>query len=258
MTAPDAFEELARYYDAIMEHVDYERWVRITASLGEVVQAPVRHLDAACGTGVLLDRVRPWGWHCHGIDLSLAMLREGRKQGRTAPSAQANLCRLPFDNCFNLVTCLFDSINFLLEEAHVFQALRQIAGAMTEDGLLYFDSVTERMVTEHFEGQTWTEDNGGFETTWSNEYDREAGINDARLHISSGAEGVIRERVHAQNLLEDAVREAGLTLLGVFDAASWRPPQPRTVRLDFVAAKRPSVRTQRAFKKACQTIRFHY
>ena len=51
MSAPDAFGELARYYDPLMTHVNYDRWFFTVSALADLVEEPIRHLDAACGTG---------------------------------------------------------------------------------------------------------------------------------------------------------------------------------------------------------------
>lgn len=255
MTPQDAFEELARYYDAIMAHVDYARWARLTEYLGRLAPAPVHHLDAACGTGVLIERLRHTGWKCLGFDLSYAMLQQARKQGRREAAVHANLCAMPFRNSFGLITCLFDSINFLLDEQSVRRAIEELASAMTPGGLLYLDMVTERMVTEHFDGQTWTETTGAFETTWSNTFDRRSGIHDSMLRVSNGADGLIRERIYSTEAIEDALHSAGLVLLGHFDAHGWRPVRPRTTRIDFIAAKMPPRRMIQQFQRLVEKVR---
>lgn len=251
----DAFAELAQYYDAIMEDVDYYRWFRTTEAIARMAPQPFIHLDAACGTGVLIDRLSGPRWKSFGIDLSAAMLRQTRAQGRDVNVANADLRALPFSCTFSLITCLFDSINFLLEEEDLRRAMRQLADALLPGGILYCDAVTERMVLEHFDGQTWTETTGAFETTWSNAYDPKTGINNSRIHVDAGARGTVRERIYSRETLESAMEDAGLVILGVLDAHSWRPPQRRTTRLDLVAIKDPPRRVQQQFEKVCREVR---
>ena len=114
MPRPDDFANLARYYDPIMEHVDYDRWFVITTTLAELAPDPFLHLDAGCGTGVLMGMLRKIGWSSVGIDLSLAMLQTGRRRRGSLPVAAADLRALPFRGAVDLMTCLFDSMNFLL------------------------------------------------------------------------------------------------------------------------------------------------
>ena len=166
MAAYDPFADIAPYYDTIMEHVNYGRWFRVTEALSTLLPPGFTHVDAACGTGVLIKRLRADGWRSFGVDLSFAMIRAGRKGPRALPAATADLRALPLHGGADYVTCLFDSLNFLLEYEDVERAFGQIYGALAPQGLFYFDVVTERMVKDYFEGQEWIEQNGRFSTTW--------------------------------------------------------------------------------------------
>jgi len=258
MTSHDSFGELARYYDRIMDHVDYDRWFLVTTALAELLPDSFRHLDAACGTGTLVKMLRQAGWNSIGADLSLAMARHGRRSRPDLPLAVADLRALPWYGSLDYITCLFDSLNFLLDEADLRCALREFGRGLAEDGLLYFDVVTERMVTDHFDGQSWTEDNGEFRTTWSSAYDRNTGIADTCIRVNTGAEAVFRERVYPRKLITKAVSDAGMTLLAALDATTWRAPTRWTTRIDFVAIKKWDRTVGRRFRKIrdalCETI----
>lgn len=257
MSAPDPFEDLARHYDGIMEHVDYERWFVITTTLYELLPETFLHLDAGCGTGTLIGKLRQAGWTSLGADLSYAMLHHGCKKRGPLPVAAADLRALPFTGSVHFLTCLFDSVNFLLEESGVRAAIAEFSRVLADDGILYFDVVTERMVAMHFENQTWTEDNDGFKTTWSNTYDRTTRIADTRLKVNTGIDSVLRERIYPIPFIEKALRDAGLSLLATYDADTWRAPTRRTTRVDFIAVKRLTHGLQKRFKKAAAAIRQH-
>lgn len=255
MSAPDAFDGLARYYDALMEHVDYDHWLALTTTLGELLPAGFRHLDVACGTGALIKRLHAQGWRSMGVDLSFAMLRAGRARAQNRVAAVADMRALPVRGGFHLVTCLFDSLNFLLDEDDVRAALRGFAGALEPGGLAYFDIVTERMVTEHFAGRSWSEQNGRFETTWTNTYDAATGVADSHIRVNTGPVCLIRERIYPERLFRNGLKEARLTLLDAVDADTWRAPTRRTTRIDFVAAKMPGQTLARRFAEIRDRIR---
>lgn len=257
MAPSDPFAELARHYDPLMSHVDYGRWFFIADALAALLPRGFRHVDAGCGTGVLLERTRRAGWRSSGVDLSPAMLRTARKMRGALPVAVADLRALPFDGGPHLITCLFDSLNFLLEEEDVRRAFRSLAGALRPGGVLYFDVVTDRMMTEHFADQAWTEDTGGFRTTWDNHYDPATQTCTTRVKVGPQAESVTRERAYPLDWLAREVRAAGLETLGVFDAHSWKGASRRTVRADFVAARSPSPSLVRAFRETAATVRLH-
>lgn len=251
----DSLSEIAWHYDAIMEHVDYDRWFMTTTELAGLLPAGFRHLDAACGTGTLLSLLHDVGWDCMGADLSAPMLRAGRKRGLLSPTLAADLRALPFRNAFDYVTCLFDSMNFLLELDDVRAAVVEFAGALREGGLLYFDVVTERMVRDHFDGEAWEETNGRFKTTWESRYDRRSRIVDTTIRINTGAQCLIRERIHALRDVERAVKDAGLGVLAVLDAHTWQRPNRKTVRVDFIAVKGSTKPWRRAFRQAQDHVR---
>lgn len=251
----DTFEGLAHYYDRIMSHVDYDRWFAVGTALADLLPRPIRHLDAACGTAVFLQKLRQVGWGSMGIDLSGAMLRMARKTPPKPPVAQADVRALPFRQSFGYITCLFDSINFLLEPGDVRRAFREFAGALTDGGLLYFDAVTERMVKDHFAGQRWQENNGGFSTRWESDFKPEKRLCETRIRVNNGPLHTIYERVYDLREIEAALEAAGLTLLGAFDAESWRPIRKRTIRIDFLAVKGGAETYGKRFESIAADIR---
>lgn len=250
MPPHDPFEDLARYYDPIMEHVDYARWFDMTTMLAEqLLPHEVCCLDAACGTGTLLEMFKTYQWEVYGFDLSRGMLHTARKLHPDIPVFQGDLRALPCEGRFDVITCLFDSINFLLEKADVYQALSAFYTALKPGGMLYFDMVTERMVTRHFDGQEWTEENGGFVTRWSSSFDKETALAATGVRVNSMKEAVIQERIFEQDVFEQGLAAAGFTLLAARDVRTWKKPARRTTRIDYVALKQPSSQQRRAYQR---------
>jgi SAM-dependent methyltransferase len=253
MNMPDAFDGLARYYDQLMNHVSYERWLQTTLALAELTPAGKPHLDAACGTGTLGRQLRSLGWQSYGADLSVAMVRAARKEG-PFPAAVADLRALPFAGRMGMITCLFDSLNFLLELDHLKQAFQSLYESLAPGGILYCDIVTERMVIEHFDGQEWVEEDGNMTTSWASTYDPRTGIADSHIRINQAGPYLIRERVYDTGVVSEAMKQAGLTLLAAVDAETWKAPRKKTLRVDFVAVKGDGRRLQKPFKKIADDI----
>lgn len=91
------------------------------------------HLDVACGTGLTVAHFRQKGWKSVGVDASLPMLQLAR--GAVA----GDMRQLPFRRKFARVTCLYDSLNHLLDASDLAAAFRSIRGVMDHDSLLLFD-----------------------------------------------------------------------------------------------------------------------
>ena len=255
MGGADPFTDLARYYDAIMSTVDYDRWLLVTTALSELLaRKPFWHLDTACGTGMLAKRLRQHGWNTFGCDLSPAMIAAAGKGQFAPPVVVADMRALPFGRSFDYVTCLFDSLNFLLELNGVRAAMGEMANALRDDGVLYCDVITARMVTEFFENQQWSETNGGFTTSWSSTFDRDTGVAETAIRVNRGEPNYVTERVYALDDVLAAITDAGLTVLGTYDAETWKPPGRKTLRIDIVAAKRESKRLRKLLENTEESV----
>ena len=255
MPVNDTFVDLARFYDPIMSHVNYDRWYLIAGRIADLLPRGFTHIDVACGTGTLLKRLRACGWKSHGIDLSYAMLHSGGKGETEWPVAAADMRALPFNASAHYVTCLFDSLNFLIDEEDMRTGIKQLGEALRPGGILYLDVVTERMVLDHFAGQEWNEQNDGFSTAWTCEYDRKTNTAASEIRVNGGPPNTILERIYSVDELEDALTQAGFQLLGIFDAERWRAPGKKTLRIDFVAVKGDPKPHRTAFKHVESDIR---
>jgi len=255
VSTPDAFEDLARYYDPLMSHVNYERWFTITLTLGELFGHAPRYLDAACGTGTLAGQLRQAGWDATGVDLSRSMVRESRRKRRVLPVAVSDLRALPFVEAFDITTCLFDSLNFLLTEEELACAFVQLYGALRAGGILYADIITERMVTDHFEGQEWVETNDGFQSRWASSYDKGSAVAESRVQVNTGNVSSIRERVYDLDVVTNLLAKAGFQLLGTFDADNWKAPRKKSTRIDIVAVKQGEPDLPKRFERSAKIVR---
>ncbi|HYC89334.1 MAG TPA: class I SAM-dependent methyltransferase [Thermoanaerobaculia bacterium] len=91
------------------------------------------HLDVACGTGSAVQYFRRKGWRSVGVDASLEMLQ------LAGGGVAADMRALPFRGTFARVTCLYDSLNHLLQLDDLTAAFKAIRGVMNEESLFFFD-----------------------------------------------------------------------------------------------------------------------
>lgn len=95
------------------------------------------HLDLACGTGLVLDAFRARGWKSTGIDASMAMLQVAH--ARVPRVAAGDLRALPVRSKFARITCLYDSLNHMLDADDLLAAFRSVRAVMSDDSLFLFD-----------------------------------------------------------------------------------------------------------------------
>ena len=127
--ALSAYEGLAPFYDELTAAYDYESWLDGLEALAlEHGLAGRRLLDVACGTGKSFLPMLRRGYEVTACDLSPAMVELAREKGGGAADVLvADMRELPVLGEFDLVTCLDDSLNYLLEGGEMASAIRGMA-----------------------------------------------------------------------------------------------------------------------------------
>jgi SAM-dependent methyltransferase len=139
-SAAEAYEGLAPYYDELTRHHDYEGW---TAHLEDAaVRFGVRGrrlLDAACGTGKSFLPFLQRGYEVTACDISAEMVERARAKAPAADVFVADVRGLEPLGSFDLITCLDDSLNYLVDDGDLDAALAALGANLAPDGVLVFD-----------------------------------------------------------------------------------------------------------------------
>jgi SAM-dependent methyltransferase len=138
----ETYDAFAPFYDAVMG--DRSRPVAYLRSLIEKHHPRAAAvLELACGTGSVLEQLAA-EFEVTGVDLSQKMLDVAGEKVPEARLVRADMTRVALDDRFDVVLCVFDSINHLMRfrdwEA-VFDRARE---HLREPGLFIFDVNTER------------------------------------------------------------------------------------------------------------------
>jgi SAM-dependent methyltransferase len=172
---PEAiYDTYASVYDAIGQGRFAERMAIWSLRwLAERGSQPSRVLDLACGTGAATLAYAAAGCDVVGVDRSAAMLSIARSRARDAGYAttfmEGDIRDVRIENralrnnrpasssfsilpaSFDVVTCFYDSLNYLLDDGDLGRVFAGAAAALRKGGYLIFD------VNTAAEYQTWEE-----------------------------------------------------------------------------------------------------
>lgn len=142
--AERAYDTLAPGYDELTSANDYEKWLgrKLLPELERRGLSHGRVLDAGCGTGRAFEPLLRRGWEIVGCDVSAGMLAEARRKFPAVPVSMADLRELPVLGSFDLVLCLNDVVNYLIEDGELERAVAGMAANLAPGGFLLFDANT--------------------------------------------------------------------------------------------------------------------
>jgi len=151
-TPGEPYKAYARVYDRDGQSAWSACMVAFTLDLLSRYGATVRTvLDLACGTGAAALQFAAAGYAVTGVDNAPAMLAEARRKACEVRNAQAteDVCFLLADlRTFtlplpvNLVTCYYDSLNYLTDAADLARAFARVRAALVPGGLFVADMNT--------------------------------------------------------------------------------------------------------------------
>lgn len=220
-----AYEALAPAYDELTAEHRHEDWLAALERLAlEHGLRGRRVLDVACGTGKSFAPLLRRGYEVSACDLSPRMVALARRRlaGTSGAAFVADMRSLPATGPFDLVTCLDDAINYLLEPRDLEAALRSMRKTLRPGGLLVFDVNTLCTYRTTFATDAVSE-RGARLFCWRGEGDPEAqpgSLQSATVEVFSRREGGRwerttsrhRQRHHPRPRVERALARAGLHL----------------------------------------------
>lgn len=99
-------------------------------------------LDICCGTGSLLSFVCKSGYSAMGVDISKHQLYYARQNAPQASLIAQDIRKLSLPQKYDIITCMFDSLNYLTSKRDLLNVLRRIHRHLESGGLFAFDMNT--------------------------------------------------------------------------------------------------------------------
>ncbi len=237
-----------------MKDVGYTMWAdyveEICAKHG---LSPASVLDVACGTGNSTVPFAQRGYRTAGVDSSEAMLAVARAKaaahGLDIEFARQDMRRLRPEDLktgpvFDLVLCLYDSLNYLTRPEEVASAFRGVVSAVRPGGLFVFDVNSARRLAQMTETSIFLE-GPGWAFIEQNDYDPATAIWEIRVTGFLRRRGnyyrrfreIHRERAYSEREIRALLGQAGFRTLAAYNAFGFEPAGRDTARIYFVAQR---------------------
>jgi 2-polyprenyl-3-methyl-5-hydroxy-6-metoxy-1,4-benzoquinol methylase len=233
------YERLSQVYDLDWGGFALQYVPLIHELLGGRAIAQARILDLACGTGQLAVELANAGHSVHGIDVSPQMIEIANAKSAGLSNVRfevQNMAAFRVKGMFDLVTCTFDSINYLLVIDDVKAMLRRVAAAVRDSGVFVFDSNTHQLYAARHSG-TYERELGGQAFAQKLSYEplrREATV---VFEFADGTTEIHRQRPYDLDELTAPLAEAGLRIIHAFSWFDKRPYTADSERLICVAER---------------------
>ena len=241
------YEALAEIYDFVMRHVAYWEWaVYVEEIIRRFGLRDPKILDLACGTGTLALELCARGHRIDGADASPAMLRIARQKVQSCRASvsffEMDMRTVHGSPTYDMVLCLYDSINYLLSIQDVASALVGVIALLRPGGLFIFDICTEGNSLKHFRDITECERGDGFSYTRHSFYrpEDQMQINEFEILFDDRPERWIethRQKIYTLNEISATLEASPFEVLGIYDDFSFRPATEDSDRVHFVLRK---------------------
>jgi len=216
-----------------------------------------RALDLACGTGTLALTLAEWGYSVIGVDAAPMMLAIARNRANSSEMperlafVQADMRDLVsrpldgLDTAFDLITCTYDSLNYLLSDAELAACFAGVAGLLRPGGLFIAD-----MNTRHFLEHGWGEyaviERREFVLISQSRFDP---TTDRLTMLLSGFVGTDEhgyrrfdethiEQAYPLDRVEMLLPQAGLLVEAAYECFTFRPADAQAQRIAWVARRK--------------------
>ena len=243
----EAYTGFATVYDLFMDNIPYQDWCAyVTGLLKEHGVSDGLVLDLGCGTGKLTRLLAAEGYDMIGVDLSEEMLEVALEHEMEDPKQilylQQDMREFELYGTVRAIVSICDSMNYLEDYEDLVQVLKLANNYLDPKGVFIFDMNTVYKYREQLGEQTIAENREESSFIWENYFDEDEMVNEYDLTLFIREEDgrfSKYEETHYQKAFEisevlEAVKEAGMELVAVYDAFTRQPPGKDSDRVYFV------------------------
>ncbi len=255
MKTDEPYTQFSRVYDLMGADQHSAKMVAYTFSLFRKFGIRVSDgLDLCCGTGTAIALFLDQGVHMAGLDKSASMLAVAEKKlaGRGVELFRMALPNFRIEQpqrpgtlrTFELVTCFYDSLNYLKNARELKSAFRSVYRHLTPGGWFIFDMNTPDALKVIWDSQTSAHAQEDLAWIWENSYQKRTNtatlrttffVRRGKLWERFDEEHV--ERAYDNALIRRLLKEVGFRIKGFYRCFTFQPPGKKTYRICGVVRK---------------------
>lgn len=249
-----SYSPFAEFYDKLTCNVNYAGYAgrinRIIRNFRRNTFFPENTciVDLACGTFSIGAELSKLGYSklC-GVDLSRDMLKiaesKAEKLGISVPFFNQDISKLCLSFKADVFVCALDAINHLNGLPEVASAFLSVRKNMNPGGLFIFDMNTPYKHRKILSDNSFIYELPGLFCAWQNSYrDDDCSVKITLDFFSKDGQSSykrcqesFREYAYPKNVVEEALRCSGFSVLAEYDELKNFPPHSRTERILYVA-----------------------
>lgn len=243
------YKDFAKIYDKLIyEDIDYK-------SFGEAIIKicndynihKAEYLDLACGTGNVTKEVGKEFKNVWAVDLSSDMLVQAeeklREEKLKAKFICQNMSNLNIMKKFNLITCVLDSTNYILDECELEKYFRAVYEHLDDEGMFIFDINSYYKLTEILGNNIFNYDNEDIVYIWENVLENDIVdmyltffIKDGEVYRRFDEEH--KERAYKEEFLDKLLNDIGFVIIKKLDNYKEEKITYETERIVYILTKK--------------------
>lgn len=240
LTNVSPYSKLAAIYDGMMEQVDYHLWAHYIDSLFKSFGHDIKEVcELACGTGSLAIELSEYGYQLTCSDQSADMIEyagnKAAKKNRKIAFFVSDMCTFTSNQTFDAVICIYDSINYLMDEERLKSFFINARRLLKKNAILVFDACTEVNSLENFDKRY--ENDRHHHYVRRSRYMRDERIQENEIEITRGEKKYVevhRQKIYPLGAFERIIRELPFEIIARYANFSYDLGTESAERVHFV------------------------
>lgn len=243
-----SYKNFAYVYDTFMDNIPYEEWANyLSTLLHEYISTNSELVELGCGTGTMCHFLSKKGFSIHGIDLSedmLSIAREKLKENNKVTLSQQNMCNLEFNQQYEGIYSVCDSMNYLLYDEELLATFKQVKTYLKKNGVFVFDLKTPYFYETILGDQVFCDHQDNCSYIWENSYFKDDQVNQYDLTIFARENDhdkferfteTHHQKAYSLEEIIDLLAIAGLEYVVAYDAFTTNAPSAESERIYIIA-----------------------